>query len=344
MRNLLLSSLVLSRTRFAATEEDEENGEQNKTRPCFAPRGGKISCAPARDEENGLAMVCFDDGRMVRARCDATTSEEARETKSFLLKDTEEVEDQDQETNERQKRNAVSVERLPDLRATFVALECGELLLVNDGSSSSSSSSPLDIEKARGGRPADASRQVLADGQMCAVLTKSGKILIMNGDFYLLNERKSCLDDVDEDNEDDEEEEMIKSGNITWRNDGESFCVYCTTSKDGKNHLRTYSRDKLEILGRGDVEHDNDETGPGKMCENAAIAWQPRGALIAVSGVAVVVIVAVVVVVVVTGKGKTTTKKLGSHASYFTRKMAYGDLRYSCVGFKVRQLRISAGP
>ena len=99
----------------------------------------------------------------------------------------------------------------------------------------------------------------------------------MNGDFYLLNERKSCLDDVDEDDEDDEEEEMIKSGNITWRNDGESFCVYCTTSKDGKNHLRTYSRDKLEILGRGDVEHDNDETGPGKMCENAAIAWQREG-------------------------------------------------------------------
>ena len=161
MRNLLLSSLVLSRTRFAATEEDEENGEQNKTRPCFAPRGGKISCAPARDEENGLAMVCFDDGRMVRARCDATTSEEARETKSFLLKDTEEVEDQDQETNERQKRNAVSVERLPDLRATFVALECGELLLVNDGSSSSSSSSPLDIERVAG-VPADRLGQVLA--------------------------------------------------------------------------------------------------------------------------------------------------------------------------------------
>ena len=286
MRNLLLSSLVLSRTRFAATEEDEENGEQNKTRPCFAPRGGKISCAPARDEENGLAMVCFDDGRMVRARCDATTSEEARETKSFLLRDTEEVEDQDQETNERQKRNAVSVERLPDLRATFVALECGELLLVNDGSSSSSSSSPLDIERVADVPSGCVSAKFSPDGQMCAVLTKSGKILIMNGDFYLLNERKSCLDDVDEDDEDDEEEEMIKSGNITWRNDGESFCVYCTTSKDGKNHLRTYSRDKLEILGRGDVEHDNDETGPGKMCENAAIAWQPRGALIAVSGVA----------------------------------------------------------
>ena len=59
---------------------------------------------------------------------------------------------------------------------------------------------------------------------MCAVLTKSGKILIMNGDFYLLNERESCLEDVDE--EEEEEEETIKSGKITWRNDGESFaCI-----------------------------------------------------------------------------------------------------------------------
>ena len=62
--------------------------------------------------------------------------------------------------------------------------------------------------------------------------------------------------------------------------------MYCTTLKDGKNHLRTYSRDKLEILGRGDVDHEDDETGPGRMGENAAIAWQPRGCLIAVSGVA----------------------------------------------------------
>ena len=126
--------------------------------------------------------------------------------------------------------------------------------------------------------------------------------------FLFVERKESCLDDVDE--EEEEEEEMIKSGKITWRNDGESFCVYCTTSKDGKNHLRTYSRDKLEILGRGDIDHDNDETGPGRMGENAAIAWQPRGALIAVSGVASSSRVVVVVVVVVTRKGKTTTKKL----------------------------------
>ena len=166
---------------------------------------------------------------------------------------------------------------------------------------------------------------------MCAELTKSGKILIMKGDFYLLNERESCLEDVDE--EEEEEEETIKSGKITWRNDGESFCVYCTTLKDGKNHLRTYSRDKLEILGRGDVYHEDDETGPGRMGENAAIAWQPRGALIAVSGVAAS-----------SSRNSTNNnserKKRKSRASYFTRKTAYGDPPYSCAGFKVRRLRI----
>ena len=41
----------------------------------------------------------------------------------------------------------------------------------------------------------------------------------------------------------------------------------------------------MEILGRGDVDNSEDETAPGMMVEDAAIAWQPRGALIAVSGI-----------------------------------------------------------
>ena len=303
MRNLLPSSLCLARTNFPPTENksagavfandsDDDNKRAQNT-------NNGISCAPAMDEENDQMLVCLDDGRMVRARCammkkDGGGGEE--EANSILLKDTEEEDEEEDEdggsfttnTGNKKNRNAVSVERLPELRATFVALECGELLLVNDEIESNASTSAIDVERVADVPGGCVSAKFSPDGQMCAVLTKSGKILVMNGDFYLLSERRSCLEDEDDYEEEEEEEqeaEMIKSGTITWRNDGESFCVYCTTSRDGKNHLRTYSRDKLEILGRGDVEHDDDETGPGRMCENAAIAWQPRGALIAVSGV-----------------------------------------------------------
>ena len=309
MRNLLPSSLCLARTNFPPAENksagavfaknnnssDDDDDDDNKR---AQNTNSGISCAPAMDEENDQMLVCLDDGRMVRARCammkkDGGGGGGEEETNSILLKDTEE-EDEDEDggsfttnTGNKKNRNAVSVERLPELRATFVALECGELLLVNDEIESNASTSAIDVERVADVPGGCVSAKFSPDGQMCAVLTKSGKILIMNGDFYLLSERRSCLEDEDdyEEEEEEQEAEMIKSGSITWRNDGESFCVYCTTSRDGKNHLRTYSRDKLEILGRGDVEHDDDETGPGRMCENAAIAWQPRGALIAVSGV-----------------------------------------------------------
>ena len=309
MRNLLPSSLCLARTNFPPTENksagavfannsDDDNKHARNT-------NNRITCAPAMDEENDQMLVCLDDGRMVRARCAMMKKDGGgggggeEETNSILLKDTEEEDEDDEDeesesfttnTGNKKNRNAVSVERLPELRATFVALECGELLLVNDEIESKASTSAIDVERVADVPGGCVSAKFSPDGQMCAVLTKSGKILIMNGDFYLLSERRSCLEEDEDHYEDEEEEEeqeaeMIKSGTITWRNDGESFCVYCTTSRDGKNHLRTYSRDKLEILGRGDVEHDDDETGPGRMCENAAIAWQPRGALIAVSGV-----------------------------------------------------------
>ena len=309
MRNLLPSSLCLARTNFPPTENksagavfannsDDDNKHARNTNK-------RITCAPAMDEENDQMLVCLDDGRMVRARCAMMKKDGGgggggeEETNSILLKDTEEEDEDDEDeesesfttnTGNKKNRNAVSVERLPELRATFVALECGELLLVNDEIESKASTSAIDVERVADVPGGCVSAKFSPDGQMCAVLTKSGKILIMNGDFYLLSERRSCLEEDEDHYEDEEEEEeqeaeMIKSGTITWRNDGESFCVYCTTSRDGKNHLRTYSRDKLEILGRGDVEHDDDETGPGRMCENAAIAWQPRGALIAVSGV-----------------------------------------------------------
>ena len=309
MRNLLPSSLCLARTNFPPTENksagavfannsDDDNKHARNTNK-------RITCAPAMDEENDQMLVCLDDGRMVRARCAMMKKDGGgggggeEETNSILLKDTEEEDEDDEDeesesfttnTGNKKNRNAVSVERLPELRATFVALECGELLLVNDEIESNASTSAIDVERVADVPGGCVSAKFSPDGQMCAVLTKSGKILIMNGDFYLLSERRSCLEEDEDHYEDEEEEEeqeaeMIKSGTITWRNDGESFCVYCTTSRDGKNHLRTYSRDKLEILGRGDVEHDDDETGPGRMCENAAIAWQPRGALIAVSGV-----------------------------------------------------------
>ncbi|CAL6288670.1 unnamed protein product [Bathycoccus prasinos] len=314
MRNLIPSSRSLARTKtffsssFTVREDEfdksgfvggeDEESQRRRRKSQQRKTTNTISCAPSLDEERKHVFVCLESGHVVRARCFVENGKEeeeeehdAKKTKRrmILLKDTEEEDEEDEENKSKSKkrrRNAVSVERLPELRATFVALERGELLLVNDSSfsSSSSSSSSLDVERVADVPSGCVSAKFSPDGQMCAVLTKSGKILIMNGDFYLLNERESCLEDVDE--EEEEEEETIKSGKITWRNDGESFCVYCTTLKDGKNHLRTYSRDKLEILGRGDVDHEDDETGPGRMGENAAIAWQPRGALIAVSGVA----------------------------------------------------------
>ena len=269
MRNLLPSSRSLARTTFFSSSftpvredefddesggfvggEDEELQRRRKSQQRKNNKNNTISCAPSLDEERKHVFVCLESGHVVRARCFVDGKEEEEEhnattkRRMILLKDTEEEDEEEEEERSKSKkrRNAVSVERLPELRATFVALERGELLLVNDSSfSSSSSSSSLDVERVADVPSGCVSAKFSPDGQMCAVLTKSGKILIMNGDFYLLNERESCLEDVDE--EEEEEEETIKSGKITWRNDGESFCVYCTTLKDGKNHLRTYSRD-----------------------------------------------------------------------------------------------------
>ena len=268
MRNLLPSSRSLARTKtffsssFTVREDEfndggfvggeDEESQRRRRKSQQRKTTNTISCAPSLDEERKHAFVCLESGHVVRARCFVENGKEeeeehdAKKTKRrmILLKDTEEEDEEEDEENKskskKRRRNAVSVERLPELRATFVALERGELLLVNDSSfsSSSSSSSSLDVERVADVPSGCVSAKFSPDGQMCAVLTKSGKILIMNGDFYLLNERESCLEDVDEEKE--EEEETIKSGKITWRNDGESLCVYCTTLKDGKNHLRTY--------------------------------------------------------------------------------------------------------
>ena len=118
------------------------------------------------------------------------------------------------------------------------------------------------------------------DGEGCAVLSAEGRVVIMTRDFYPESETRA---DGAADDDEDAEDGTTSGGTISWRGDGRYFACSSTSAKTGETTMRVWEREGGRVESVGETRTASSGT-PATLAAGdgtPALAWQPRGALIA---------------------------------------------------------------
>jgi len=117
------------------------------------------------------------------------------------------------------------------------------------------------------------------DGETCAVMSAEGRVVIMTRDFYPVSETRGDGGADDE----DAANETTSGATISWRGDGRYFACSSTNAKTGETTMRVWEREGARVESVGETRTASSGT-PATLAAGdgtPALAWQPRGALIA---------------------------------------------------------------